>query len=245
MSLQAPPLFELPPLIQGATMIHVQDFEMLCQILQVRELPRKVERECKLWTRLYHSNGGNGPLGVIHLITLLRTLKILIPDVEEDIPATIDWGLYPQDGSVRVEARFGGTWAPGLFVGFVESGTLAVRIDHDAMIRECRADMVRFSVAPLPVEVDVDTPPPAMSEMQEAAPVVPDITIDMTGEADEALDPEPLEADADQVGSHVWVETKDDFILGTITRVNEDKSLLVKFKDGHEDTVQIENIVKA
>jgi hypothetical protein len=46
---------------------------------------------------------------------------------------------------VPVEAHFFGDWQPGVFVGFVEAGMLAVRLDGDPVVRECRPSIVRLA----------------------------------------------------------------------------------------------------
>jgi hypothetical protein len=138
-------------------MIHNQDFEMLCGLIGTRTLPANVEQECHLWTRLYHSSGSSGPLGAIALIGMIRYLKTEI-NAEEIAPVAIEWDSLIQDGSVRVEARFAGTWVTGTFVGFSENGLLAIKIDHDSYVRECRRDTVRLSLAPPPVEIDPEIP---------------------------------------------------------------------------------------
>jgi hypothetical protein len=134
-------------------MIQSQDREMLGTMLGVDEqsLPERVEHECAIRTKMYHSAGSSGPLGALALIAMLRALD-LGPKPDPDQPARIDWRQYPDDGTVRVEARYFGGWQPGVFLGFIANGTLAIRLDNQEGIAECRYDIVRLA----PVDMHQD-----------------------------------------------------------------------------------------
>jgi hypothetical protein len=125
-------------------MIHPNDEQSLIRLLGTSDIPKEVLDECAMRTRMYHADGNSGPLRTLALIDMLRFLgkKPPAPVIPK---SAVDWRMYPQDGTVRVEARFFGAWQPGVFLGFVQGGTLAVRLDGDAMIKECNASIVRLA----------------------------------------------------------------------------------------------------
>ncbi len=132
-------------------MVVPQDEQTLQRLLGVETLPDKVVSEYEIRASLFHRSGSTGPLGPLALVDLVRFLGLRSPKVEAP-PVKVDWRALPQNGTVRVEGKFFGDWRPGVFVGLVEHGTLGVRFDDDPVIRECRADMLRLSDAPLPKE---------------------------------------------------------------------------------------------
>lgn len=125
-------------------MIHPVDQECLQRMLGGKGLPERFTKEYRLWQTMKHREGSPGPLGPMLLIPLCRKLG-LGPVLEEEPEKPVDWRKCPQDGSVRVEAMFHGQWMPGVFLGFVQAGTLAVRLDHDPYVKECRPHMTRLA----------------------------------------------------------------------------------------------------
>ncbi len=140
-------------------MIHPSDADSIQRMIGLVEndLPEKFNEEYRIRLRMQHSDGHAGPLGTHGLIDVIRWAG-LGPMPQTDQEAKTDWNSIKRDGSVHVEARFGGLWMPGIFKGFVKDGILAVLLDNDDWIRECRPHMVRL------VETDplkVPEPPPA------------------------------------------------------------------------------------
>lgn len=132
-------------------MILIQDLESLQRITGLPEIPPKLEEEYELRLRLYHADGNSGPLGSIGLIDLVRFLGYGRTFAQERVEV-IDWRQYPQDGSVRVEAKYFGGWMPGAFRGFVADGLLAIKLDDEQFVKECRRDMVRLAENQGPIE---------------------------------------------------------------------------------------------
>ena len=111
-------------------MIHPDDANSLRRILGIDDssIPPDVEAEYSIRANAYHRDGNSGPLRTLALIDLTRYLGLAPPNVAKKT-APVDWRQFPHDGSTRVEAYFFGAWMPGVYLGFVESGTLAVRLD--------------------------------------------------------------------------------------------------------------------
>ena len=71
-----------------------------------------------------------------------------------------------------VRAPAGKTWrfaVYGVFLGFVEGGTVAVRLDGDDLVRECRPGMLRLGGPPFPEPADDAVP---VAEQDEEKPVL-------------------------------------------------------------------------
>jgi hypothetical protein len=165
---------------------------------------------------MYHSDGNTGPLRTLALIDLVRSLGY-VPKQAEAKPQEVDWRLYPQDGSVRVEALVSGQWTPGRFFGFVQYGMLAVRLDSSAFMGEYRRDVVRLvsdgsddlshlkDEPPPPRVALIDEPPPPrpaifekLDEIGEMPPVGynppdDDGSQDDPSDADDEPDSDPAE----------------------------------------------------
>lgn len=147
------------------------DYDSLKRILKVEDVPDDVRREVSLRTILYHRDGNSGPLRTLALIDAIRFLGYE-PHTEEPKPTAVDWRTVPDDGTVRVEARFNGTWMAGSYIGIVEHGTVAVKMDHDEFVRECRPDMVRFEGVEAKIEPEPEKKPTAKrKERKIEAPV--------------------------------------------------------------------------
>ena len=125
-------------------MVSPDSIESLKRILKLQEVPENVLQEVQIRTQMFHRSGASGPLPVLGLIDAVRSLGLApLPEVVSQ--AEVDWGRFPNDGSIRVEARFNGAWMPGVYLGFVEHGTLAIRLDGDSFIKECRKHIVRLA----------------------------------------------------------------------------------------------------
>lgn len=119
------------------------DHAALLRMLGRETVPADVEAEYAVRIQMFHRSGRQGPLGEVGLIDVCRKLGYSPP--ADPVQASIaDWRKYPQDGSTRVEAHFFGDWQAGTFLGFVQAGTLAVRLDVDGTVKECRPHMVRL-----------------------------------------------------------------------------------------------------
>lgn len=251
-------------------MIHLEDRDSLCKMLGYDEIPEPIEKEVALRTQLYHCCGGSGPLGVLALISLIRDMK-LAPAIQAARPDRIDWEQYDQNFTVRVEARFFGEWMPGLFGGFVENGTLAVRLDDDPMIRECRPEMVRPSNAPLPPVKDLERPGAAdlYEPKDEAAPLLPaEAATEVETEwADDSLadelpesapfqeepseeptvivDDAPASAADYRENAPVWLEVDDDIVDGVFVRVGDTPDVVIVRVGEEERTVPLSSVTVA
>ncbi len=238
-------------------MIHRQDREMLGTMLGVDEqsLPAKVEAECAIRTKMLHQVGPSGPLGPLALIAILRGLG-QGPQPDAPRPDKTDWRQYPDDGTTRVEARFGGGWQPGVFLGFVQNGTLAVRLDNFADLVECRYDIVRLAPidmmlgpdgtyrapeAELPV-VMAESEPASIQPPEEVgdgvAQELPSAPVEPSETAPAApLDPDEPDWATVPAGSEVWIEYQDDYQRGKFLGCDEAGDLRVVLDGVGELTV--------
>jgi hypothetical protein len=158
------------------------------------------------------------------LVDLARHLG-LAPEPDPEQAAVADWRKVPADGTARVEAQFFGEWVPGVFLGFVEGGTVAVRLDGDDLVRECRPGMLRLGGPPFPepaddavpvAEQDEEKPVPDAGETPdwEAVPVGTVVYLDLNGET----------AEGKLVGYEDDVVSVD--VDGTVRRVQADDVFL-------------------
>lgn len=134
-------------------MPHFQDQETLQRLLGVEVVPVNVLEEADIRTRMYHAAGASGPLGIVAMISLVRDMGLNHSGPAGAASGKTDWRALPQDGTVRIEAGpFFGSMLPGVFLGFVQAGMLAIHLDddHEGYVREVRADMVRLSAVQNP-----------------------------------------------------------------------------------------------
>jgi hypothetical protein len=237
-------------------MIHHNDIEALHRLLGVDIIPADVLAEVEMRWAMFISGGASGPLNTIALIDAIRFCG-KAPAKKKVDEAKIDWRKVPSDGTVRVEAMFFGGWMPGMFLGFVEHGTLAVRLDDNPAIKECRPDMVRLAVTDN-LSVDPDEPEPQPEPPFEQDPV--DVESKKVAKKSppkrntkksEPVDvpPNDPESSADywasfwakvESDSPIWIEDGDDILNGTFQGVapkgEGDPYKLVVQVDGEETT---------
>ena len=132
-------------------MIIQSDEDSLSRMLGVEpaQIPEAVMVEYELRLKMAHCDGRSGALGTIALIDLARSMK-LAPPPSNKKPGVIDWSRVPVDGSVRVLVRRDGkngtsTWGPGVYVGQVGTGGLAVRFDGSEYVHEVHRRFVRIA----------------------------------------------------------------------------------------------------
>lgn len=210
-----------------------QDEEMLQRILGKTEIPQDVEMEYALRARMYHCAGHSGPLGGAMLVDLVRHLGYS-RQLEPAKPEAIEWRRLPQDGSVRVEAKFFGEWQPGVFLGFVAAGTLAVKLDDDPAVKECYPHVVRLSDLPLPAPTDNlsvgrdEDGPDARAELLDDEPDTETI---------EPEDDEAFDWSLAQPGDPVWVDD-DEIKDGVLVSAVESEGVIVGLR------VQVDGVEK-
>jgi hypothetical protein len=207
-------------------MIVMQDEELLATWLG--EVPEDVRVECDLWTKWYHSAGAGGALGPLALIAMLRLLGYAPPKVEKT-DAVIDWRQVPVP--TPVDAKFGGVWMRGVYLGFVESGTLAVRLDGDDYVHECRKECVRMATDMMSV-----TPVEALEHVDIVGVVEPidvEFSVSDTGEfralpqnpqhetTSYVMPENPTEGVAYEVGSAVLVGDGEDVLDGVCVSLGD------------------------
>jgi hypothetical protein len=106
-------------------MIHPQDQESFDRF-GISPVPEELEAEYELRLRWFHADGHSGPLGTVSLIALIRGMgigKAMAPEV----PKQVEWRDQTYTARVGVNTTEG--LKTGTFVGMVQAGTLAVRID--------------------------------------------------------------------------------------------------------------------
>lgn len=229
-------------------MIHPEDSQLVQQMTGFDAVPEDVAAECGVRLAMYHRGGGTGPLGTLAVVDVLRSLGYKA-EQERDAPAAVDWSAYPGNGSVRVEARFFGTWMPGRFHGFVEHGMLNVRLDNDDVHRECMPCIVRLaatSEAAGGADGRVDGQPDTVSSPDEPAAeaieIPPAEPVGIASVADD--DPEPPDDGVDAslvealsavpTGTKVWVEINDDYKDGVLHEVDGSGMVIVQI-DGEDE----------
>ena len=141
------------------------------------QFPSVVVAEYELRLRMFHSDGHSGPIGTVAIIDMLRGFKLGPPRLINKLPLEADWSKVPMDGTVRVEVKMQSAaengelrWFSGVYLGQVGMGTLAVRLDGFAYVREFRRNEVRF-VREKPVEA-VEEPDAAWTSGVIDEPVV-------------------------------------------------------------------------
>lgn len=215
--------------------MHPSDEQMLQGMLGQLSIPEDLETEVMVRTTLFHRAGPNGPIGPIALIDAVRSLGYK-PKTLEKSTERVDWGRLPQDGRTRVEARFFGTWLSGVFTGFVEHGTLSIRLDDDGTVRECAPLNVRLVevLDALPIEEPVPMLARKLDEVPDDSPEESPAPAEASSEelpaTPEPAPPPPKETtDWSKVsaGAPVYVELGDDFADGEFVGLSGE-SLSVK-----------------
>lgn len=207
--------------------MHPDDFHSFQRMTGQEVLSAAVEREYALRAGMFHRDGASGSIGTAAMVDFLRFMDIEPPSVP-DAPNQVDWRALPSDGSVRVEARYYGAWMPGVYLGGIEGGTLAVRLDGDPTVKECRQHMLRFSDAPMPEDEPVPTGPPEAEEPPEEFP----------DDAPPAVDWTEVES-----GAAVWIEDPEDIIDARYVQPAGDK-IVVEVR-GVEREVDPDTVVLA
>jgi len=217
-------------------LIAPQDEQTLQRFLGCQEIPAAVAAEYEIRKRMFDMDGSAGPLGTVGLIDLVRSLG-LGPKAPDPIPTDVNWRDYPQDGSVRVMAGpFFGDMQPGVFLGFVQYGTLAIRTDFDQAVHECRKDMVRLATSQVAVgdSLSPDKPDaraalldaPAQAQ-PEAAPVIVQAANERPAwQADPSFDWATVPVD-----EPVWVMYQGDLVNGKFNRLGLPGEVVVTLED--------------
>jgi hypothetical protein len=239
-------------------MIVPQDEEALKRLLGVNEVPDNVKAEYEIRIGMFHRGAGErGPLGGIGLVDMLRSLGLCSPQPHEKENAGVDWRSLPTDGSIRIEAKYFGGWQPGIYLGLVQWGTLAIRLDEDVKVKECRKDRVRLATClEMPSEAEkfaagvaIASPRAKLLEQKpEVHPPAPETEVEPE-EVDESVEEdtaEEVDSDADTVvfkaGDAVWVSTDDDVVNGQFVGVAENGRYLVHV-DGSEQGYEAHLVV--
>ena len=191
-------------------MIAPQDEQSLQRMLGQDVIPADVAAEYTLRKRMFDGDGSGGPLGTLGCIDLLRFLGHAPPALAA-AAGDVEWHNLPQDGSLSVEARFFGDWKLGVFLGFVEHGILAVKLDEDGIVHECHRHIVRLTArksVTLEKPIDDDGPDARINLIKpaEAASGPDDLVVD---------EPEVAEFGAQdwslaKSGDEVWVNIDGD-----------------------------------
>jgi len=164
------------------------------------------------------------------------------PKRAEPKPDAVVWRNLPTDGSVKVTAGpYFGSMQDGVYLGLVSDGLLAIKLNTDGFVRECRAAMVtlaeevhedyreeRTPVADLlsksAQDTQVDAAP--VSNAAEAAVAVDEPVDDHVEEMPE------FSWDSIAKDSPVWVSRGDDqdTLEGVFLKVLEDGKLSIKIE---------------
>lgn len=225
-------------------MIVTEDWETIQRMIGQEVIPTEIVAEYETRLKMYHANGSSGPLGPIAIISLLRSWGYG-PKPTPAAEAAIDWRKYSQDGSVRVEARFNGQWVPGSFLGFVEGGTLAIRLDVDDEIRECYSAIVRLAGDATQQVMGVFS----AAKPNLALPVDGSLGGDGDGNEIESLGPQ-VDWQSVEAGEAVYIDDDGDSLDGQFVRIGAEGpqglQLLVQV-DGEDSPREVlaENVLYA
>jgi hypothetical protein len=249
--------------------IHPDDETCLQRILRTQNLPANVLSECERWTRAYHGAGQSGPLsagpsGLVGLIALARFAGAELPEIENKPSATI-WNTVRVN--TRIEAHFGGVWIPGVFNGLAPNGALAVKLDHEAGVREVYPHVIRLpgvnpdaAVAGQSAEAapkDAPNTQPAAASDQDSGklpqPNMKEALKEQPAEQSAALpvatqEPPPTDPSLDWLkvmrGDRVWAQRNGDYEDATFEKIglagskNGVETLLVVF-EGVPEPVEV------
>lgn len=221
-------------------MVNQDDHDTLQRILQCEAIPEAVIAEYEVRQRMFHRAGATGALPLAALIDMVRHLGLA--PLKEKIAVTgpeFDWRSVAV--GTRVEVSLFGSWIAGVFLGFVESGTLAVKLDSERYVKEFRKHVVRLAGP------DVGPPPPDPDEVPASLPdtevYVGDendaAQINTAPAADAAIldDDEPYNWSEIEPGAPVFVDENDVILDGqllAISKVGEGYVLTV-LVDGEDE----------
>lgn len=198
-------------------MIHPDDEAVIRRITGLSKTPEAVEREYDIRAGMYHRGGGSGPLGILSLIALVRSLNIGPPKLTA-AEQVVQWGQLATDGTVIVEVHRRDHWQRGQFKGFGTMNQLLVEFDGDPMIRAYPKGVVRLYKPPRVVEPKPDI----------AKPEVPPTP-------GKPLEPGPA-TDWAAVSSDARVFVGSDMLDGKFVGVSEDKSTVFVKVEGDESS---------
>lgn len=216
--------------------MHPTDEHLLQLMLGQTSIPQDLEHEVNIRTRLLHLAGPTGACGPFVLLDALRFCGYAPKKMVDELPVVVDWRQYPQDGRTKVEARRMGVWLTGTFRGFVEHGSLAIKLDDDGSVQEFPAKRVKLVelLEELPRDrEEKPVPAEAATEHEDAPPEPP--PVEDRGEVLEAPDWAKLPG-----GTPVYAETEGDFadaVFQGVVGEGESLRLLVQVGD---KTVELE-----
>ena len=135
-------------------MFREEDASIYAAMTGQEEASESFMKEYLLWLRMAHRAGATGPLGVGPMVCLCRSQGIGPPDGVQKVASNIDWRRIPRDTKVVVPLN--GTKANGFFRGVADSGTIAVLVEGDTIVREFGASAAE--IAPLEIPDVPDQP---------------------------------------------------------------------------------------
>lgn len=211
--------------------IHPVDAKLINLMLGVALPPKEIEQEYFARRRMLELTGWphDSDLGPITLVDMLRSLGF---DPPEESPPCVPWNRYPQDGSIRVEARWRIAnhyeWLSGVFLGFVGYGYLSVKLDSEPVSRAFLESDVRLAanqrrqcdtVSPQTDSIDASDAPRDM-EVPDIGPDDPTV-LSISPPAHEEFDWCMVSA-----GQDVFVQDGDVEIVGSMMAVAGNEILL-------------------
>ena len=154
-----------------------EDLDSIKRMLGCDEqsIPGCILAEYRVRLRMFHCNGHSGPMGTLGLIDLLRSLKYG-PRKQSDPLRIIDWSRMPTNGTLHVEAKVHITkdkmeWQPGVYLGRVGVGGVAVRLDGHKWVHEFSPRDVRIPISKEEETEVKDGPPPTVITLEPPQPV--------------------------------------------------------------------------
>ena len=233
-------------------MIHTQDSQDLSRMLGIDEssFNRELVYEYEKRLRMYHACGHSGPIGTLALIDLVRSMGCVVANLSSKEEKATDWWALPRDGSARIEARFVGAWLPGVFLGFVDAGTLMIRLDEETMVRECRPCHARFIGITDIVSVDEDAPKIVPEVADYDFPEVPTTPVfnTPTSVSSVSVPNSGIDWTKAKKGDPVWAMYDGDIVDATFVKLgdeegkNTDKFVTVKLLDDKIVSVGLDGI---
>lgn len=226
-----PPRFFLENGDTGNQMaITVNDQQILQALLGVDKLPDDVVQEAELRTRMYHGAGAmSGPLGPLAMIELVRFLGYRPKKQPVSNNEAVIWRNLPTDGSVKITAGpYFGSMQEGVYLGMVSEGLLAIKLNTDGFVRECRQSMVKLSEETH--EDFVEEATPLAASIKNSLPEEPAAESEEQAYEDKVEELPEFSWLSVSTGAPVWVSQGDDKepLNGSFLEVLENGKLSVK-----------------
>ena len=133
--------------------IHPDDMRAIQNITGWDNVPEKHQRAYDAWIRMKHRSGFTGPLGLL-VVPFLWNQGIR-PKAEPKRTTHINWRDI--ELGQRVKVYDNGVLREGVFAGLVEAGSVAARLDGEALVREFPSHLMSLHESQISTDIDVES----------------------------------------------------------------------------------------